>query len=71
MDFNFTYKKGIGISKYLSHVSPECIDIIQKMLTYVPDERISSKQALNHPYFKDLVEQDTKVQAKQSLSNFK
>ena len=71
MDFNFTHKRGIGINKYLSHVSSECQDIISKMLAYVPEDRISSKQALNHPFFKELVEQDTKIQAKQSLNNFK
>jgi len=71
IDFNFPPKRGIGINKYLTHVSAECQDIISKMLTYVPEDRISSKQALNHPYFKELVEQETKIQAKQSLNNFK
>ncbi len=71
MDFNFPHKRGIGFSKYLQHVTPECQDLIIQMLKYVPEERISSKQALNHPYFKDMIEQDTKIQAKQSLNNFK
>jgi len=71
MDFNFTNKRGIGINKYLSHVSADCQDVITKMLAYIPEERISAKQALNHPYFKDLVELETKIQAKQSLNNFK
>jgi len=71
MDVNFTQKPGIGITKFLTHVSPECQDIISRMLTYIPEDRISAKQALNHSYFKDLVEQETKMQAKQSLNNFK
>lgn len=41
------------------------------MLAYVPEDRLSAKQALNHVYFKDLVKQDMNIQAKQSLMNFK
>lgn len=71
MDFNFAPKRGLGITKYLSHVSPDCQDLLSKMLAYVPEDRISAKQALGHNYLRDLVEQETKVQAKQSLNNFK
>ena len=38
---------------------------------YIPEERYSAKQALNHPYFKELNKQDMQIQAKQSLMNFK
>lgn len=61
MDFNFPHKSGIGIAKFLSHVSFDCVDLIQKMLAYNPDERCSAKQALSHPYFRDLVEQELKM----------
>jgi serine/threonine protein kinase len=30
------------------------LDLLEKMLKYNPAERISAKQALNHPYFDDL-----------------
>jgi hypothetical protein len=40
-----------------------------KMLVYNPDERLSAKQALSHPYFKDLVEQEAKM-GKASLIGF-
>lgn len=61
IEFNFPHKTGIGINKFLSHASAECQDLINKLLIYNPEERISSKQALNHPYFKDLKKQDDKL----------
>ncbi len=70
VDFNFPYKAGLGISKFLSHVSAECQDLILKLLAYNPEERYSAKQALNHSYFKELVEQDLKL-SKMSTNNFK
>ena len=57
-DILYEKKTGVGIKKFLPNVSSECIDLINKMLIYNPDERITAKQALNHPYFKDLVEQE-------------
>ena len=59
-DITISYnKKGCGINKYLSHSSPEFIDLIMKMLNYNPEERLSAKQALQHPFFKDLAETNT------------
>lgn len=52
-------KKGCGINKYMPHSSPEFIDLIMKMLNYNPEERYSAKQALQHPFFKDLVESNS------------
>lgn len=62
MDFNFPPKKGTGISKLIPQASSECIDFIEKCLVYNPDDRMSAKQALKHPYFKDLYEQDKRMQ---------
>ena len=62
-------KKGTGIQRYLNHVSPKCIDLINKMLVYDPDKRLTAKQCLNHECFKDLVEQDLKM-TKMSQINF-
>ena len=57
-DIVYEKKVGVGIKKFLPHVSSECIDLISKMLIYNPEERITAKQALSHVYFKDLVEQE-------------
>lgn len=56
IDFNFTPTKGTGIARHLGHASPECVELIQMLLAYNPDERLSARQALKHPYFKDLRE---------------
>ena len=58
MKFNFPIVEGSGFEKHLQHVSTQGRDLINKMLTYKADERISARQALKHPYFKDLVSQE-------------
>ena len=37
--------------KFWNEVSPECVDLIKKMLKVKPSERISAKEALEHPWF--------------------
>ena len=70
MDYNFSnVKQGLGISKFLTHVSQDCQDLITKLLIYNQDDRLSAKQALSHPHFKDLVEHEAKM-TKLSLNNF-
>jgi serine/threonine protein kinase len=39
-----------------NEVSPECKDLISKLLEKNPTKRISGIQALNHPWFKMLEE---------------
>ncbi len=61
IDFNFPHTVGTGINKLIPHISPECQELISKLLIYNPDERITSRQALNSPYFKEQRAQDTKL----------
>ena len=68
-EFKFEYQKGIGIQRYLTHVSPKIVDLINKMLIYDPDKRLTAKQCLNHECFKDLIDQDLKT-TKMSQINF-
>ena len=67
--FSFENQKGIGLNKYLAHVNPKIVDLITKMLAYDPDKRLTAKQCLNHECFKDLLEQDLKLN-KMSQVNF-
>ena len=68
-EFNFEYQKGVGIQRYLTHVSPDVVDLIGKMLIYDPDLRYTARQCLNHECFKEFVQQDLK-NAKKSQMNF-
>ncbi|KXZ47334.1 hypothetical protein GPECTOR_36g59 [Gonium pectorale] len=63
MDFNFPPKEGTGVPKLIPHVNPECVDLIVKLLSYNPDERLSARQALRHPYFRDLREAEKRQKA--------
>ena len=45
----------------MPHASSECIDLIEKLLTYNPDDRPTARQALKHNYFRDLREQDQMI----------
>ena len=53
IDINFTPKEGTGVEKLIMHISDEARDLICKMLLYNHEERITAKEALNHPYFVD------------------
>ena len=65
-EFNFEYQKGVGINKYLSHVSANVVDLIGKMLIYDPDLRPTARDCLNHECLKEFVEQDLKNKLNQN-----
>jgi len=54
IDFNFPHKEATPLAKLIPHCSPDCIDVIARLLAYDPDDRISARQAVKHAYFKDL-----------------
>lgn len=54
MEFNFPHSIGSGIAPLMKHASSGCVDLITQLCTYDPDDRLNAKQALKHPYFKDL-----------------
>ena len=60
IDFNFPNHKGKEIKQLLPHVSEECCDLIEKLLVYNPEERLTATAAKNHPYFRDLREIEAK-----------
>ena len=54
MEFNFPHTIGSGIAPLMKHTSNGCVDLINQLCIYDSDERMNAKQALKHPYFKDL-----------------
>lgn len=71
MDYDFPKKQGTGLAKLLPHVSPETVDLMQKLLTYEAERRCTAKEALRHPYFSVLREADKKIRRmRHSISSF-
>jgi renal tumor antigen len=62
MSLDFPEQKGIGIANLIPHASPDCIDLIVKMLRYDASERITSREAVRHPYFREVREAEAKRQ---------
>jgi len=58
----FAAKEGVGLKYHLPHASDECLELMEGLLKYDPEERFSARQALKHPYFKDLKEADKLAQ---------
>mmetsp|Transcript_4312 Transcript_4312/g.6634 ORF Transcript_4312/g.6634 Transcript_4312/m.6634 type:complete len:571 (-) Transcript_4312:7-1719(-) len=61
IDFNFPPKEGTGIAKLIPHASPDCVELIMKLLAYNPDDRLSARQALRHTYFRELRDAEKRV----------
>lgn len=58
ISFDFPTQKGIGIPQLIPQVHPDCVDLIVKLLKYDASDRISAREALRHPYFKDVRENE-------------
>lgn len=68
MDFNFPTQEGTGIEKMIPHIAPECVDLIVKLLAYNPEDRMSARQGLRHPWFRDLREAEKKQATAKTMS---
>lgn len=58
ISFDFQPQKGIGIPQLIPHAPPESVDLIVKLLKYDATERITAREAMRHPYFKDIRESE-------------
>jgi renal tumor antigen len=54
ISFDFPPQKGVGIAQLVPHASADCVDLLTKMLKYDASERITSREAMRHPYFRDI-----------------
>jgi len=55
-DYKSTFPKWIkqSVSKFNPQLGDDGIDLLQKMLIYRPEERVTAKLALTHPFFRDV-----------------
>ena len=61
ISFDFPVQKGIGIPHLIPHATPEAIDLIEKLLRYDASERMTARDAMRHPYFRELREAEAKA----------
>ncbi|XP_030299097.1 MAPK/MAK/MRK overlapping kinase [Sparus aurata] len=54
LDFNFTPRKGTGISRLIPCCPAPALSLLYQMLAYDPDERISAATALQHTCFREI-----------------
>lgn len=50
-NFSFKQHKGIGLSKLLPGAKKHCMDLLTQSVEYNAEKRISSNDAIQHPYF--------------------
>eukprot|EP00566_Odontella_aurita_P009130 CAMPEP_0113552014 /NCGR_PEP_ID=MMETSP0015_2-20120614/14836_1 /TAXON_ID=2838 /ORGANISM="Odontella" /LENGTH=503 /DNA_ID=CAMNT_0000452953 /DNA_START=604 /DNA_END=2115 /DNA_ORIENTATION=+ /assembly_acc=CAM_ASM_000160 len=49
----FPQQRGIGISHLIPHANEDCVDLLTKSLKYDMSKRITSSEAMRHPYFSE------------------
>ena len=58
-------------SQKLQHMypnaSPDALDLMQKLLVFNPNKRLTAEEALNHPYVKDFHNEDDEPSAKEPI----
>ena len=69
LDFNYPSLKPTGIAKLIPHAPPDAVDLMQKLLAYDPDDRISAKDALRHSWFADLVKTEQNLKRRNRGAN--
>ncbi|ORX74036.1 Pkinase-domain-containing protein [Linderina pennispora] len=68
MDHRFPQIKPHPFSRiFRNRASPEAIDLITKLLDYTPTKRLSSIQAMTHPFFDELRDPNTRLHNGQPL----
>ena len=50
------------------NASPDALDLMQKLLVFNPNKRLTAEEALNHPFVKDFHNVDDEPSAKEPIS---
>eukprot|EP00730_Choanoeca_flexa_P017952 TRINITY_DN8701_c0_g1_i2.p1 TRINITY_DN8701_c0_g1~~TRINITY_DN8701_c0_g1_i2.p1 ORF type:complete len:514 (+),score=57.70 TRINITY_DN8701_c0_g1_i2:128-1543(+) len=61
MNMKFPDKRGKGLAKLLPTGSADCLAVLEGLLEYDPDARLSAKHAMKHNYFRDLRDADKRA----------
>lgn len=69
ISFDFPPQRGVGIPQLIPHASADAIDLIVKLLKYDASERITAREAMRHPYFKDVREAEAKQAAEAKIAS--
>ncbi len=48
------FKKKVPLNKIINYQNPMAVDLLEKMLEFNPNKRITIEQALKHPYLSSL-----------------
>ena len=56
-DYKATFPnwQGETMEKLIPTADPDAVDLLSKLLVYDPTQRLSARNALLHPYFKDVM----------------
>jgi mitogen-activated protein kinase 1/3 len=60
-------KNKIPFSNLFPNANPVALDLLEKMLTFHPKKRISVKDCLSHPYFKELRTNEAEIVSKEKF----
>jgi serine/threonine protein kinase len=52
------WQRTASLSKYVHLTNEKAEDILTRCLSYIPEQRLTAKQALQHPYF---VQEDEQI----------
>jgi renal tumor antigen len=62
INFDFPSQKGVGVPSLIPHATPDAVDLMVKMLKYDAAERITAREAMRHPYFREIRDTEQKQQ---------
>jgi len=58
LKLDFPNKPGTGIMSLIPHASSDCVKLIESLLAYDFEQRLTARQSLCHPYFREIVESE-------------
>lgn len=56
LKLDFPNKPGTGIVSLIPHATSDCVNLMEQLLTYDFEQRLTARQSLCHPYFRETVE---------------